>query len=645
MKWLTKFKIFGGVQPASQDQVTQINNLQPERPENPSRSAHRYPAVNNGFDATLSPEDLLDSQRGLVGRIKVAAGGGDTYRDYYYPAMLDFAGWVHALPANEVGNHFGAGGLLRLGLEMSFHCQRIADQSLFSRSEGSEKRRVVEPAWRLASFLSGLYSELHVIPTRLVVTTSSGKTWPCLISPLSKFLEENKADRYFVVFNKSDMISRDMSSMLAQRMIRPLVLQYLQSANPSIPITLFAALSGSNDDSEHEKLYDILTRVRHKVVDTDKIAQSTNYGKLKVGIHLEPHIIDAMRFLLQEGAWVVNKSHLYYGADGLYLSWTSGCHDISKVLSDRQVTGVPQVPETIAEILGVANLIQLTPEGKLIWQVPSPSGEKIEDCVKFVDPRVLLGGLDVEPLKTMISAGKPTGAAKKQKKSSPVMNSDLFDEGDSGQKETEAEVSVDANTIEVSTLPVDAAADATGDLFTSSDTSSQPGVTTDESRKKGEQVDGPSGDAHDQKRGGIQQVNHISTEPHSSEITQGAKVIPVELCVSENAEKLLKQLHDPAVVEFLRALILDQQSQNFIECINAPFGVGIPQRVVRSYGLEETTMLTALNNNGWLGKNPMKTNGGGKYHKFVINGIAEMFMFIQTDVARSLGLKGSRNVE
>ncbi|MFD2274209.1 TraI domain-containing protein [Undibacterium arcticum] len=65
-----------------------------------------------------------------------------------------------------------------------------------------------------------------------------------------------------------------------------------------------------------------------------------NYGKLTVGNHLEPYLLDAMRQLYRTGFWKINetKSRLWYSPEGLFLIWKKRGQGNSEKSQARQVS-------------------------------------------------------------------------------------------------------------------------------------------------------------------------------------------------------------------------------------------------------------------------------------------------------------------
>lgn len=663
MNWKILLRNMLGTRPTPavpQEPSSPIPPAKPPKAPRPAAITHRYPAIDAGLDATLTIDELLEGQKDLLSGIKLGAGGGQAFHSLFYPAIVDLTSWIHALPANESGNHFGAGGLLRLSLELAFHCLQVADQSLFARSEPTERRRQVEPCWRFAAFLAGLYSELHVIPIRMHITADNGTVWPCHTTPLIEFIEQQKTHAYFVRFKPADHSNREMSALFAHRLISQSALQYLQDGHHMIVPTLMAALGGKTISSEHQKLQEILESVRLKVIRADLARQPSSYGKVKVGVHLEPYLLDAMRSLVREGVWRINepKERLWYTQEGLFLFWKTGFQELLAQLQTQKIPGAPINPETVAEILLAERIIVPGPDGRAYWPISAPGSDRVFDGLKFADPLSLLGDTEIQPIKESVT-GQRKPAPRKKKEEKPK-SADLFSEDPSssplmpavestsktGSVTSEALPHGDDSSI-VSEEPLqeelverDAVVDESDLTFPAAECAiSEELQTTSEvtfSQNHSGQVNEPQSSIDSLPV----VMNPSVTTP--SGFTAAASASPVSLSVSEHAEKLLRQLGDETISDFLRATIIDIEKGTISDSVQNSFGVGIKRSLIPMYGVEESTVLSCLSSVGWLAVNPEKPNA--KYHKIEINGTPTMFLLLYPKVATGLGLKGHINV-
>lgn len=645
---------------APQAPSSPIPPAKPPKAPRPAAITHRYPAIDAGLDATLTIDELLEGQKDLLSGIKLGAGGGQAFHSLYYPAIVELTSWIHALPANESGNHFGAGGLLRLSLELAFHCLQVADQSLFARSEPTERRRQVEPCWRFAAFLAGLYSELHVIPIRMHITADNGSVWPCHTTPLKEFIEQQKTQAYFVRFKPADHSNREMSALFAHRLISQRALQYLQDGHHMIVPTLMASLGGKTISSEHQKLQEILESVRLRVIRADLARQPSSYGKVKVGVHLEPYLLDAMRSLVRDGVWRINepKERLWFTNEGLFLFWKTGFQELLAQLKTQKIPGAPINPETVAEILLAERIIVPGPDGRAYWPISAPGSDRVFDGLKFADPLSLLGDTDIQPIKESVTGQKKSTARKK--KDEKPKSADLFSEDPTNSTLMEAsateletgpvasEVVPDEDGLSIVSeaklqeelIAKDAIVDESDLTFCAADWSTAEALPTPSVATVPQEQSGLEKQPTSSIDSLLAAVSPAGASP--SGLTAAASALPVSLSVSEHAEKLLRQLGDETISDFLRAMIIDIEKGNISDSVQNSFGIGIKRSLIPTYGVEESTVLSCLSSVGWLAVNPEKPNA--KYHKIDINGTPTMFLLLYPKVASGLGMKGHINV-
>lgn len=594
-----------------------------------------YPAIDAGIIATTTIDGLLANHVDLIDRMRVAAGGDDADFDRQYLFIIRrLAAWIHSIPATETGNHSGAGGLLRLCLQLAFHCLQSADQSLFARSESAEDRRRIEPCWRYACFLAGLFSELYNIPCRLIVTTGDGATWPIYLMPLTRFCHEQKAHRYFIRFVPNPEIERSLSMSLMHQIVTPDTLQFLVDGHHAILPTLLAALSGIQPSAEYAKMAEILNQYRHKIAEVDVEQQPQRYGKLAVGVHLEPYLMDAMRSLYREGTWAVNqkKARLWFGKDGLYLIWKTALKELSELLKKNGVAGVPDNPDSVAELLYKAGVLDISEAGSLYFSITPPESEKAYEAVKIKNPVTLFGTDSPEALKTSLTQPKLTKAPRKTTSKSGD-NHDLFQVTPSPSTPVSKPENAADETVRAPAPPV---VEPMQEQPTSAEFPFEV-VQNDQSQ------------VHGQSDGGYGQ--HSSTEEHNGQ-TEGsstppdylnsdhglalAEVPPVEMKLSELAERLIGQLSDPMIGEFLRGLVIDVRTKKVDGFGATPHGFAIDRDLISYYGIDETTLLTKLTSAGWLGRDPAKPNA--KYAAVEVNGHKFRAMLIKQHVANDLGL-------
>lgn len=115
-----------------------------------------YPPADRGIPMEPLPK-VLDRQQDLILRIQRAAGLSPADFDTrYLPAIRNLCAYVHLLPATDTEYFVGAGGLVRLSLEIGLHSLQMSHASIFPMAGIVEKRSAMIPRWELATFLAAI---------------------------------------------------------------------------------------------------------------------------------------------------------------------------------------------------------------------------------------------------------------------------------------------------------------------------------------------------------------------------------------------------------------------------------------------------------------------------------------------------------
>jgi len=351
----------------------------------------RYPPFDQGIPV-VDPLSILRSQEELISRIQRAAGTSEAdFQKFYLPVISALARYTHLLPATVAEYHRGAGGLFRLSLEIAFHSLQCANASLFPVS-GAEQRYHMQPRWAFATFVAGLLSQLYRPINGMVVVDDNDQQWTPITAPLYDWLKSRGAKRYFIRF--LDLRHNQGTTGTVSYVINHIVsndsLNYLGERNNLI-IPVFTAAIGGVERIVDNPIARIVSPTATRVMQEDLSRSSTNYGNYTLGVHLEPHLIDSMRRLIKDGAWSINVEGgcLWHGVDGLYIAWQEAASDIVRKLRSEQFAGVPQDPDTLADIMLEAGALERNGSERY-WTIILPSGALVESAVKLKDPSLIL---------------------------------------------------------------------------------------------------------------------------------------------------------------------------------------------------------------------------------------------------------------
>ena len=334
----------------------------------------------------------------LLKRLRDAYGAEEqVFERDIVSVVTRYARFVHLLPATADGYFRSAGGLFRMGLEVGFYALQATDGAIFSGRQTITQRSALEPRWRYATFLAGLLSELRCALNRFIVTSERGREWPAYVTPLAVWLREERANRYYLRWRARPPEAQALAILAMTRIVGRGILRYLAEGNTSVVPSLVAAVSATAS-REANKLEELVRRASALVIERDLADNPDRHGAV-LGLHLERHLVDAMRRLVAEGKWIANApaSRLWYAEDGMFLLWPEAAADMIALLELDRLPGVPKAQQTIAELLAGAWAIEAQPDGTLSWDIFLPTASTTSAAVKLVSPALLASAASAAP--------------------------------------------------------------------------------------------------------------------------------------------------------------------------------------------------------------------------------------------------------
>lgn len=585
-----------------------------------------YPPVDTGIQVA-SASEILNSQKELMGRLRILAGGTDEYYEkYFLKVVFQLAEYIQLLPASSGVTHVGAGGLFRLCLEVGFFSLQSSERVVFAGQVTVELRRELEPRWRYATFLAGLCSELHRIISEMAITDKNGNAWPKYLQSLTEWTKSENLDRYYVQWHKPQQLhtlstGRSDVAVIIMAILPSYALQYLEDFSSAILPVVFAVASNSSHASD-SPVAKIVSETRVKILKRDDATRKEKYGQLTVGNHLEPYLLDAMRQLIRSEVWKINqpKSRLWLSEDGLFLIWKSGAKEILTEVISAGVSGAPNNIVTLAEILCDSKIAERN--GKdLFWMIIPGDAIEAYQAIKFVNPLSILEDLDMplavvrmksdantqlpinknEPVtksKVDLETGEILSVKVKTKKPSIDAQRDLLGMEDAGQdpepekviakiitdSETEAKdmVAITPSTrdVEQAISPVAGTNNQPNKVVTSETVPSQ----ANSNKKSTSQIPEPS-------------TRKSKEKDDEAEILPAKKQSSYTTYVSEKARPLLK----PEVCEVIGKMIDDYRKGRYKQSIlNVSQGIAFELQQIQKYGLSNDKLVGLLHSNDWL---------------------------------------------
>ncbi len=347
----------------------------------------RYPPFDHGLP-NVSVEDVLKSQKNLVAKL------ADAELPFVTLTVRNLASYVHLLPATTNDFFCGAGGLLRLCLETGFHSYVASQGNIFTAKDPAERRRELEPKWQLAAFLAGLCCELGRAISTSVVTNDHGQQW-LPFEPLTEWLAKTNSHRYFLRPPQTTSHigdSTNLSLIIFKAIVPNEALQHITTDDRSILMAMFETVSRLNESYGAGQFSRTVRKVRDQVILRDKNTNPLTFGKPKVGVHVEPYLINGMRALVKNGTWKINTklARVHVAADGGYVFWVTGVAEILAFLKDQGAQGMQTDPRSLGELLMQEGVFLPNRDGGLWWYIKTPGSATVYEVIKLANPGIIL---------------------------------------------------------------------------------------------------------------------------------------------------------------------------------------------------------------------------------------------------------------
>jgi conjugal transfer pilus assembly protein TraI len=364
---------------------------------------------------------IIASQAALIARLRRAVGGDDaSFAALHLQPIEALARYVHLLPASGHAQFAGAGGLFRQCLECAFFSAQAAGGRVFVPMGSAQPRHALELRWRHAAFLAGLTCELRQPLADAVVCDDTGREWPKFLGGLDAWIEEQGLARYHVNWLPcAQSAGQAEAAAVLERVLPAESLAWLGDGQPEITRALFAVSLGQPEAGD-TPLGELVAAVRREVLRGEAARRPSRYGLLRVGHHLESHLLDAIRARIESGDWRPTESPgepagmLWWRDGGLHLRWPDAAGAIVSDLVARGLPGIPRASSTLVDCLAFAGLLATDAHGRRLWSQPGPTGHE-EDAIlslRFTEPGAVLPVFHAMPALQTLSALPPAAGPK-----------------------------------------------------------------------------------------------------------------------------------------------------------------------------------------------------------------------------------------
>ena len=619
----------------------------------------RYPPFDKGIPV-IEVDKILQSQQELIDRIYRTAGVSRADFDRLYkPPICNLARHVHLLPATSTTYFRGTGGLFRMSLEIALNSLQSANAAVFPVGGGVERRFFIQPKWNLATFLAGMCCQNYRTLNSMAVLTRDSAQWTPLLDSLYDWGKKLNAEVYFVRWMEDGQVhgAQASSAYSISQVVPHDVLQYLASDNNQVVPAMTAAIAGVETNTSENPIGRLVAPVITRVIEDDLKRSATNYGHLVIGAHLEMHLVDAMRRLVRGGKWIANNAasggRLWLGQEGVFVDWQVAAGDIANLLAKDSFAGIPKDPDTLADLLVSANLLQPNPRGARYWTIVTPGGlEAKEGMVKLREGTVIFPqGYDFDPYKSVtltLSAATQTAPTKGAAPAPTTMQSPpepkpAPKEATPAPKEAtppeskippkEPAVLSPAPMEKPFEPPPSVSAGVESDAVASS-ASTAAAKPSGQDRKEQSKRDKQR---NKQKASQQQSASEATKEPDQATekppAEQAGQALGAD--VSPTAEKLLGSLKRGNGWLLSEVIAAYRKGALTGRVAVLPYGLGISHDELNAHGIPVMELLEELGMKAWLWQD--KVRSSRRIHAVEINGTTYRMVILKPDVAAGLG--------
>lgn len=367
-----------------------------------------YPPVDQGLPA-LNPQLIVQAAHQKIGRLgELTVSDRDIFEAAYFAPIRRLAELVHLLPATSSDLYAAPAGLFNLCLDVAFYSLQSADGKIFTPDGTVEQRHKNEPRWRYATFLAGLSCQVFRSLTHITVVNDQGAEWPRFSQGLSQWLQSTGSQRYYINWHEA-VADKGAEGAAVLAAIAPKErLDWLAQGDVQIVRDMHQVALGTAHQAQ-SIMAKVVKGIIERIEQADQASRRCRYGRLTVGTHIEPLILDAFRFLVESGQWKINTagSPVWHGSDDLWVEWPAGNETVQEHFRASGLMGMPRSALTIAEILGKAGAVITTGESEFIQAMAVPAGtaNRQTSGMRFARPEAVLGLNQSEPV------ARPFGAS------------------------------------------------------------------------------------------------------------------------------------------------------------------------------------------------------------------------------------------
>lgn len=445
--------------------ATGINVVSLSRP-----AVVQYPPQDPGLVLPTVAEMMI-AQEKIIGMLRIhSAERPEKFLELYLDPIQNVAKHIANLPGSASGVFGGEGGLFRACVEMAFHAFRASDGRIFTGNSGVEERHLLEARWRYVCFAAALVYPIGRSLDGMQVLGQEKTVWSPELDSLTDYV--GVGQRYWVTWRRPDCEPgpSPITAMVIGRVFGRSNIDWLNKGSPELFRRIVEIASGASGAATLIAT-SVVKDTWASIHERESARRHQNYGRLVVGSHISPYIIDAMVTLAQT-TWVMNKHVLYADREGVYIEWPRGALEIIQYCTAHSYRGVPDTASALLTMMVGNGIIDANQDGVALLEIADSEGD-IVGAVKLVKP-----GLLIDDLAPYMLPGAKVNSVKALVQSDPLKTSTPEDEVGKLRPNKRSKPIVDKSTMpKLDTLVIDETEPEADENIVKTEGTEQPDVS------------------------------------------------------------------------------------------------------------------------------------------------------------------------
>jgi hypothetical protein len=349
-----------------------------------------YPPRDPGLPikaAELLVQDHLDVLQML--RLH-AAETAERFDQRFLAPITRLAELVNTLPATPDASFSGAGGLFRACMETGFHAFRASDGRIFTGAQGVEARHRLEGRWRYVCFTAGLIYPIGASLCSMSVIDTTGRKWSPELESVLEWARQNQSDRVFASW-VTDVVApgpAPVSATFALKVLGRANVEWLNEGSAELVSTLLDIVTVSGAVQKDGVAASLVREIWGAVQERETARRYQNYGRLTIGSHVSPYLLDAV-VALAKAKWRFQESVMFADTSGVYLHWPLAGEDIISYCTERGYTGIPSTEQALLTLMVSNGLVVSGVDRIALLEIAGPGGEVVMG-VKLKHPELVV---------------------------------------------------------------------------------------------------------------------------------------------------------------------------------------------------------------------------------------------------------------